>query len=225
MKRFYGVVAVVALLGTAWIGAQIFRGRSQTRSLSSAQGMRPATMAERIGVVKGKADASVLVVEFSDFSCPFCARFATEVFPVLDSLYVRTGKVRWVFVDFPLPIHPNAPMAAELARCALDQGLFWPVHDAFFAHSREWSFQKKDEALSTLLRLAAEAGADTAALQGCYVSGEYRELVRENTQYALALGIRVTPSFVINGQVLKEGFLSVEEFRSLLEDFLSEQTP
>ena len=221
MKRFYVLLVVVALLGVGWIGAQIFRGKAQRQGTSSSL-RRPPTTAERVGVLKGDPQAPVLVVEFSDYSCPFCARFAQEVFPVLDSLYIRPGKVRWVFVDFPLPIHPNAPIAAELARCAQDQGLFWPVHEAFFRHSRGWSSAKEaDQALSLLLQFAAEAGADTAALRGCYASGQYRELVRENVRYALALGIRVTPSFVVNGQVLKEGYLSVEEFRSLLEDFLA----
>ncbi|HMU62858.1 MAG TPA: thioredoxin domain-containing protein, partial [Gemmatimonadales bacterium] len=76
---------------------------------------------------KGSPTAPVTVYEMSDFQCPFCARFALEIFPTLEAEYVETGKVRWIFVNFPLPMHDNAVSAAQVAMCAAKQNKFWPV--------------------------------------------------------------------------------------------------
>ena len=88
---------------------------------------------------KGSASAPVTVYEMSDFQCPYCARFALEIFPTLDAEYIQTGKIRWIFVNFPLPMHPNATPAAEVAMCAAKQGKFWPVHDLLFRNQKTWA--------------------------------------------------------------------------------------
>ena len=88
------------------------------------------------GRSKGAASAPVTVYEMSDFQCPYCRRFALETFPTLEREYIATGKVRWVFVNFPLTsIHPNAVAAAEVALCAAQQGAFWQVHDLLYTPS------------------------------------------------------------------------------------------
>src|SRR5438094_9986075 len=82
---------------------------------------------------KGSATAPVTVYEMADFQCPACRMFAVTVLPTLDSEYVRTGKVRWVFINLPLTsIHPNAVAAAQVAVCAARQGRFWPTHDLLY---------------------------------------------------------------------------------------------
>jgi protein-disulfide isomerase len=86
------------------------------------------------GAPLGRADAPVAVVEFSEFQCPFCRRFYEGTFAQLKENYVATGKLRYVFRDFPLPIHSQARRAAVAARCARHQGGFWPMHDALFAN-------------------------------------------------------------------------------------------
>src|SRR5687768_11339811 len=89
---------------------------------------------------KGAASAPVTVYEMSDFQCPYCRKHALEVFPAIEKDYVQTGKVRWVYINFPLvSIHANALPAAELAMCAARMGKFWPVHDLLYQHQETWS--------------------------------------------------------------------------------------
>ena len=92
------------------------------------------------GRTRGSAQAPVTVYEMSDFQCPYCRRFALETFPALDSAYVATGKVRWVFINFPLTsIHQNAVGAAKVAVCAAQQQAFWRVHDLLYTHQAVWA--------------------------------------------------------------------------------------
>src|SRR5438552_2198548 len=86
----------------------------------------------------GRSDAPVTVFELGDFQCPACRQFALTTFGAIKEEYVRTGKVRWVFVNFPLPMHQNAVAAAEVAMCAARQGRFWDMHDALYQRQPAW---------------------------------------------------------------------------------------
>src|SRR3989441_13318371 len=89
---------------------------------------------------KGSVTAPVTVYEMADFQCPACRMFTVTVMPAVDSEFIRTGKVRWVFINLPLPsIHPNALAAAEVATCAARQGRFWQTHDALYLHQDAWA--------------------------------------------------------------------------------------
>ena len=89
---------------------------------------------------RGNEGAPVVVFEIADFQCPYCARFAEDVFPRIDSAYVRTGRVQWVYVNLPLPAHREAWGAAEAALCAgAVSGRFWQMHDLLYATQGEWS--------------------------------------------------------------------------------------
>jgi len=89
--------------------------------------------------MKGNPDASITIVEFSDFQCPFCAKFHQNTLPQLEQDYISTGKVNFVYRDFPIQsIHPNAVPAALAAECADDQGKFWEMHDMIFKNQRNW---------------------------------------------------------------------------------------
>ncbi len=82
--------------------------------------------------VKGSEDAPITIVEFSDFECPFCGRFFSQTLPLIEDNYIDTGKVKFVYRDFPLSFHPQAQPAAEAAECANEQGKFWDYHDKIF---------------------------------------------------------------------------------------------
>lgn len=82
--------------------------------------------------IKGDKNAPITIVEYSDFECPYCERFVSDAYKQLDEKYIKTGKVKLVFKDFPLSFHPQAPKAAEAARCAGEQGKFWEMHDKLF---------------------------------------------------------------------------------------------
>lgn len=138
---------------------------------------------------KGSLTAPVVLMEFGDFQCPFCSAFALDVLPKLDQDYVETGRVRFVFSQFPLPIHRRAAEAAEAAECAGRQGKFWEYHDALFRSSGR--LEDLD-----LARVAVDVGVDSSRLEAC-VRAEAPAVVRNALAEAHRLGLTSTPTFFV----------------------------
>lgn len=164
---------------------------------------------------KGSRSAPVTVFEMSDFQCPFCRRFAVETFPAIEREYIATGKVRWVFVNFPLTsIHPNAVPAAEFALCAAQGGRFWPAHDLLFETQEAWA--KLDPVAPFLLGLADSIGAPRDSMLACLRDPATRELVRQEATSSSRAGATSTPTFYIEGGLLA-GAYPIEIFRQVLD--------
>jgi protein-disulfide isomerase len=164
---------------------------------------------------KGSAKAPVTVYEMSDFQCPYCRQFALETFPQLEREYIRTGKVRWTFINFPLTsIHQHASAAAEVALCAARQQGFWRVHDLLFEHQKTWAPLK--EAGPFFVSLADSAKLSKSALVECLESPETRQSVRADAEGAARSGATSTPSFYIEGGLL-EGAQPVDVFKQVLD--------
>ena len=170
---------------------------------------------------KGSATAPVTIYEMSDFQCPWCARFARETQPALEREYIATGKVRLVFVNYPLPNHANAGPAAELAMCAARQGKFWPMHDLLFRNQSSW--QSLREPGSYFLGLGDSAGVDRDLLAGCLRSRATREVVRTDAEGSARSGARSTPTFYIEGGLIA-GAQPIEVFRPILDSIIREKT-
>ncbi len=170
---------------------------------------------------KGSPTAPVTVYEMSDFQCPYCQRFALEIFPALDTAYVQTGKVRWLFVNFPLPMHPNAVPAAEVAMCAARQGKFWPVHDLLFRNQKVWAPLKAPA--EYFLTFADSASLDRAAFQTCLSTGATRSEVESDAAAAVRAGATSTPSFYIEGGILA-GAQPVAVFGPILDSIYAAKT-
>ncbi len=168
---------------------------------------------------KGSATAPVTVYEMSDFQCPYCRRFALETFPALEQEYIKAGKVRWVFVNFPLvSIHPNSEPAAEVAMCAARQGKFWPVHDLLFRNQPTWApLQAPAE---FFLTLADSARLDKPAFQQCLSTGATRSEVESDAAAAARSGARSTPTFYIEGGLMA-GAQPVTVFKPILDSILA----
>lgn len=166
-----------------------------------------------VGYDVGERTAPVVVVDFSDFGCPFCGQFARESYPTLEREYVRTGKVFYKHVPFVAGF-PNGQHAARAAECAADQGKFWPMHDSLYAHQGEW--RKSREHASVFQRDAVALGLDRARFDECYASQEVHPRTRRASEIADNVGVRVTPSFVVNGRPV-EGALPVADFRRVIE--------
>jgi protein-disulfide isomerase len=163
--------------------------------------MRPAGPAKVSVVDKpalGKPDAPVTLVEFSDYQCPFCRRHLTSTFPELKKQYIDSGKLRYVYRDFPIDrIHPEARKAAEAAHCAGEQGKFWEMHDVLFAKPR----QLKPDELKTH---AQGLGLAQAAFDACLDQGKYADAITEDETLGLSLGVSGTPTFFI-GKTTADG--------------------
>jgi protein-disulfide isomerase len=164
-------------------------------AVQAAAGPTPAPIAPTEAVlILGDSDAPVTIVEFSDYQCPFCASHFQETWPRLKAEFVDTGRVRYVFKDFPLTsIHPQATKAHEAARCAGEQGAYWAMHDHLFAGQAEWARNPNH---------AADLGLDATAFDACLDGGRWTESVNADLAEGVRLGIRGTPSFFIDGYPL-----------------------
>ncbi len=158
---------------------------------------------------RGTQDAPVVIVEYTDFQCPFCNR----VQPTLDAVLERyEGKVRHVFKNLPLPNHSQAQLAGEAALCAQDQGKFWEFHNWLFKNQRTMNRE-------SMVTAAGELEMDTEAFTACVDGGTYRSRVRQDMAEARGFGITGTPGFLINGRVIK-GAQPVEQFEEIIDDEL-----
>jgi len=165
---------------------------------------------DRSGPTRGPADAPVTIVEFSDFQCPFCARYT----PVLKQLMAAyPTQVRLVYRYFPIAsLHPQAQKAAEAAVCADRQGKFWPMHDTLFAEQGALE-------LDALKDKAARLGLDTAQFDACLDDGAAAAVVAADIAAGQQLGIDATPSSFVNGRFVN-GAATLEEMARLIEDEL-----
>jgi protein-disulfide isomerase len=168
---------------------------------------------------KGVTTAPVTVYEMSDFQCPYCRRFALETFPTIEREYITPGKVRWVFVNFPLTsIHPNAVAAAEVAFCASRQGAFWPVHDLLYTHQDTWAPLKEPGPF--LATLADSAKISRKALLACVASPDTQGEIRSEAEGSERAGASSTPSFYIEGGLMT-GAHPIALFRRVLDSVLA----
>jgi protein-disulfide isomerase len=147
---------------------------------------------------KGDPEAPVQVFKYSDFQCPACANYDLTLGPVVDSQYVETGQVQFVYHDFPLQIHANSAEAHQASRCAGDQEMYWSYHDVLFQRQSEWS--SLGSPTNQFVAYAGALGMDEDAFRACLNEGTYADAVSQAAQSAIAAQISATPTFVINGQ-------------------------
>ncbi len=159
--------------------------------------------------VRGSASASVTLLEFADYECPYCQ----QIQPVLERIEKEySGKLAFAYKDYPLNMHPNAPKAAEAAHCAGSQGKYWQYHDAILAN--------KQLDLASLKKYARDLKLDTAAFDTCLDSGQKAATVKTNLAEATGLGLSGTPTLFVNGRYVS-GELSYERIRSVIAEELS----
>lgn len=158
------------------------------------------------GPSKGDPKAPVTLVEFSDYECPYCATAQPTVRRVLEQY---PGKVRHVFLNYPLSIHPFAPKAAEAALCAGEQNRYWEMHDRLFAN-------QKALGVDSLKAHARALALDPIAFDKCLDSGRMAPVVEVNRKLAEGAGVNSTPAFFVNGRPLS-GAQPFERFRELID--------
>lgn len=178
------------------------------------------------GLALGKPGAKVTVAVFEDFQCPHCLRFTALVEPVIVDEYVKTGKVRLEFHNLPI-LGQESVQAAVAGWCAGAQNKFWAYHEKLFMVQAE-AGQATSEKLEvgrfsqqSLQGYAGEVGLDRAAFDACYTSEVAVEQVRADVRQAQSLGLRGTPSFVLNGQPLAASPATVAAWRKVLDEALA----
>jgi len=152
----------------------------------------------------GRSDAPIVMVEFTDYQCPFCQRFHLSVFEELKKNYVDTGKIRYVSRDLPLPMHPNAMSAAIAARCAGEQNKdkFWEMRHRLIVNANQLGAEKYNA-------LADELKLDRAEFQACLAQDKFKAQIEKDMTDAGLAGIGGTPSFVI-GRIVGDGVEGVK---------------
>lgn len=152
-----------------------------------------------VAAALGDENAPVTIIEFTDYQCPYCQRHSLETLPRLLAEMVESGRVHYIIKDFPLEsIHPQATAGSIAARCAGEQDAYWEMHDALFAEQQAWTeaAPAHNEYFTTM---AGELSLDTDDFAACLESGRYDAVVQANLSEGLALGVRGTPTFFIDG--------------------------
>ena len=205
---------------------QLLKERARApAAAAAATGFRPQTIKIGASPFKGKVDAPVTVVEYSDYQCPFCARNYRDVMPKLQEEYIDTGKLKFVMRENPIAsLHKNATNASIAALCAGDQDKYWEMHDMLFENQKELD-------VDNLKSFAGAIGLDTASFNECLDSKETEGQVRKDMASSAKLGMRGTPGFFIGLTDLSEpdqvelsvyikGAQSIDQFKASIDDLL-----
>lgn len=163
----------------------------------------------------GPDNAEIVIVEFSDFQCPFCRRFHDETYQALLDAY--PGQIRFVYRNLPLTaIHPNAMPAAIASLCANDQNAYWDFHEKLF------SSETLDEA--TYIQYATDLGLDVETFTACLSSGSHDEFIKQDMDFSLGLGVQSTPTFFVNGLAIV-GAQPLSSFQQIIDKELAGEIP
>lgn len=168
--------------------------------------------------ILGSPSAKLWVIEVSDFQCPYCKQWHDDAYPMLIKDYVKTGKVRLAYVNFPLSMHQNAHAAATAAMCAGAQGKFWPMHDALFASQGKWETEQNPS--TTFDSLAKSLGVDVASYHSCLSSPAIAALIAGDQNRAQRGGVGSTPSFWVGSKMI-EGAVPASEMRAAVDQALA----
>lgn len=182
-------------------------GNNTSPAFSSAlAGPTPASISPETVRTLGDPNAPVTIVEFSDYQCPFCLRHFQETMPQLKTEYMDTGRVYYVFKDFPIAsLHPVAARIAEAARCAGEMGGsdgYWQAHDSLFNNRDQLTDLPQPDLDETLVGLTNEIAIDETAMRECLASNRYADAVNADLAEGQQLGVTGTPAFFINGYPL-----------------------
>jgi len=171
----------------------------------------------------GDENAPITLVEFSDFQCPFCEAFFTDLLPQIKKEYIDTGKAKLYFRHFPLTsIHPNAQISAEASECANDQGQFWNYHDKLFTSQTEWTPLTGEAITDKLVEYATALGLSADEFRTCLTSNKFADNVNKDIQEGSEAGVDGTPATFINGY-LTVGAVPFADFKAAIDARLEDK--
>ena len=187
-----------------------------TADNSTAQKQLMDSVVAKTRHFKGDANSPVMMIEFGDFQCPYCGRFFAQTEPQIDKAYIQSGKVRFGYFNFAF-LGQESNWAAEAAECAEDQGKFWEFHDKLYSSQsgeNQGAFNKEN-----LKMFAKDLGLDTRAFTECFDSGKYSKVIKDESNLAASIGVRSTPTFLVNDQPLI-GAQPFDAFQQVITSFL-----
>jgi len=193
--------------------------------LPSTQPTGPVRISIDNDPIIGNPDAEITIIEFSDFQCPFCARFHTQTLPSILEEYIDQGKVKLVFRDFPIQsIHPNALPASVAAECANEQGKFREMHDILFENQNEWNRVETVDAMTLFSQYASKMQLEQEIFDSCLTNGKYIEEIKKDLDDGRIYGVSGTPGFFIGndkvGYVELKGAQPFESFKKIIDSQL-----
>jgi len=204
---FLAIVGGLAVLVAAFI---IFQN---TPPVGAIVAITPEAYPMASGREMGDPNAPVVMEIISDFQCPYCGVFGTDIGPQIIEKYVATGKVRLIYRNFVI-IGPESLEAARASMCAAEQDHFWDYHDVLFANQTGENVGDFTE--RRLIAFADALGLDQGRFRSCLGSGKFDDQIAEDKAHGQALGVSATPSFSINGQLIV-GALPFSEFETVIE--------
>lgn len=224
------ILPVSILIAAVLISGSLLYTRGGLKSVANIGGQQQVPGNQPVPGVKvnvsadndpflGNERTKVTVIEFSDFQCPFCRSFWRDTLPQLKKEYIDTGKIKFVYRDYPLGFHAGAKPAAEGAECARDQGKFWEMHDKIFQEQDKQGqgtiqFTKVD-----VVKWAGQIGLNTTQFNQCLDSGKYKVEVEKDFADGSAAGVSGTPTTFINGRSLV-GAQPYSSFKALIDEEL-----
>jgi protein-disulfide isomerase len=214
MRLFYAALAAIVVVGVGalWMARRSNPGGAPEQIVADSV---PASAAGDFqGYVQGSDSAPVTIVEYADFECPACAQFAVLTGPDIKQRLVETGRVRWIFRDFPIEGHRNSFPAHLAAACADEQGRFWAMHDQLYFNHRRWVLEARPE--RRIRELARSIGLDGERFDECLDSARYRDRILAMRQRGTERGVSQTPTFEVNN-LRVAGAIGYDSLRTLVD--------
>ncbi|HET8833389.1 MAG TPA: thioredoxin domain-containing protein [Gemmatimonadales bacterium] len=202
MKRFYSLLAAVAVVGIGLLGYQL--SKPATVSIPANVQIDVKDTANFHGYVKGDPNAPVEITEYADYQCPFCQTFATLQMPTIEERLIKTGRLRWRYRDFPLQQHPFSRVAAHSAACADDQGKFWQQHEQIYNGQAEWSGAR--DAAPIFRQYAQANGLDLGKYDACMSGHIHAGRIQASLEEGMRVGVQSTPTLMIGNRLYQGRF-------------------
>jgi protein-disulfide isomerase len=220
LQPFYYVVGGIALLGLIAIAVTALRSRGGGAALEPVplEGLNNQDVITRAqGIKLGPDNAPAKMLVFSDFMCPYCGQFASQIEPQLKAEFIDKGRLQLVFYDFPLGgNHIHSFLAARAARCAGDQNKFWEYHNLLFGRLSDWGTSATPP-VNQLIDYSNQVGINRDQFGQCLKSDKYQDVVSASRKLGDQLGVNATPTLILNGKRVRgEIGLDMSSLRELL---------
>jgi protein-disulfide isomerase len=209
------IIALMIVLGGGWyfFGDRIFGPAEVGGKVNMTELMKPSPLGEN---VQGAANAPVTIIEYASTTCPHCAHFHATTYPELKKRYIDTGKVRFIFREFPL--NDIDFFAYMLTRC-IGKDKFFPFLDVLFSQQDKWVVSPPASPLPPLTALAKQVGFTDESIEACRKDKSVFDGVTWSSEQGTKLGVRSTPTFFIDGKMYS-GDMSIEQLDKILAPLL-----